>query len=381
MRERAHGDDPAVRSRERGSALIDLGRPADALVDLRSAIAHDPGDSHAHCLIALAHVRLDQPREALEAARAGAALDPEDAWPQRLMAIALGKLGKKRLAKTAALEACRLDPEEPMAHIVLSGALQEARDEAGALAAARHAVELDPGSADAQHQVGSVLLAHERLAEAEAAFHAALELNPEHSHALNNLALVHLQMQRRGEALDELQTAARIDPRSEAVRQNLLLIGGARMKRRAAVVLGGLGVLALPSGQGNATVGAVALLVIAAVLEFLRWRSLQALDVPTRTLVHDDARARRFNPTRWEWKWLLQLRPWWWLLIREGAKRMPAWLVLGVNLAGLALAAVGRNGGWVIIMALGLPFTAWRFHREWRRKHPPKGSWKPRDSA
>jgi Tfp pilus assembly protein PilF len=356
--------------------LIDVGRPNEALVHLHQAVAQDPGDSRAQCLIAVAHLKLDQPGDALKAAAASATLDPEDAWPQRLMAIAFGELGKTRKAKAAAVEACRLDPQEPMAHIVLSGALQASGDEAGALAAARHAIELHPALADAYNQVGIVLLAQDRLAEAEAAFRAALAIDAEHPKALNNLAVVHLKMKRRDEALDEFEKAAKLDPSSQIARRNVLVVGGAHMKRRLAIAFAIIGVPALVAGQ---FIVAAVLLGIAAASELLRRASLKELDEATRTLVHDDERARRFHPLRWEWRWVTRLRPWWWLLIREVTKQIPASLLFGINIGALALAGIAQNGEWAIILAVALLFTSRRFYRLWRRKHPPRGSWRPED--
>ena len=373
VREPAASDNPATGARERGAALIDAGRPTEALIHLRRAVADDPGDAGAQCLIALAHLKLNEPERALEAAAAGAALDPENGWPQRLMASSLGELGKKRKAKAAALEACRLEPQEPMAHIVLSRALQTTGDEAGALAAARHAVELHPGSPEAQHQVGCVLLAHERLPEAEAAFRAVLALDAEHSNALNNLAVVHLRMDRSAEALDELELAARLDPRSKTVRGNLIWIGHvARIRRRVAVLFALLGAGMAAGGHSRA---ALFSLGIAGAIELRRRSTIKDLDAPARTLIDDDARARRFHPSRWEWKRLQQP----WLLVREGAKKLPASLVLGINVGVVAIYAVNGGLAGVIITALVLPFTARRFYRLWRRKHPRQGSWRPED--
>jgi Flp pilus assembly protein TadD len=449
----AQGDDPAGSARAHGAALIDLGRPAEALAHLRKAVAQDPGDSLAHCLIAHAQLQLNKPREALEAATAAAAADPENATPHRLMAIAFAKLGRKPQAKAAALEACRLDPHEPLAHIVLSAALQTTGDEAGALAAARHAVELDPAMGDAHNQVGLIMLAHRRLPEAQAAFRAALALNPEHPQAINNLAVVYQRWGYQGTALEGFENAAKLDPRFTTARQNVLKIGGASRKARRLAVVGGLfGALGLATGTYGL---AVVFIPYAAIFAYVRWSRMQSLDPATRTLVRDDERARRFHPTGCDWDWLTKPQRWWWVRLLTGATNYPirvpepparqtepqatpanstangtstrlretrkrrsrrraghgaagggqaasrpqesdaessftrfvkqtsasalgpATVVLGINVAILALAAAVGNTGWVIIMAVGLPVSSWRFYRVWNRQRPRKDSWRP----
>jgi tetratricopeptide (TPR) repeat protein len=267
----------------------------------------------------------------------------------------------------------RCDPEEAMGYVVLSDALQETGDEAGALQAARHAIELAPEDPAAHNQLGLVLLEHDRAAEGAQAFRTALGLDAEHDLALNNLAVARLRMGERDAALTEFEAAARLDPRSDVVRQNVLAVGGrARVYRRLAIAFGIAGLVALTA---DVLLG-LGLLAVAVVFEVVRRGSLSELSAPTHALVLDDARARRFKPQRWDWSWPTRLRPWWWLLLMQ----IPPPIALLLNVVAFAAAVGGRSGGWTILLGIGLPFSAWRAWRWWRRRHPGRRSWRPPDA-
>ena len=368
MSEDDHVD--ALLAQARGAALLDAGRAREALAELHRAAAADVADTRTHSLIALAHLRLEDHRAALAAAERAAGLDPEAGWAHRLRAVALGELGDRRAARDAALQACRLEPEEALAHVVLSEALQAAGDEAGALEAARHAVTLAPEDATTHSQLGLVLLAHEREEEAATAFRTALSLDPEDEMALNTLSVARLRMGDRSGALTGLEAATRIDPTSRTVRENVLRVGGhARVYRRFAIAAAILGVLAAFASP----VAGLVLLAVAGVLEVVRRASLRSLSEPTRALVVDDSRARRYAPARWDWSWPTRLRPWWWLLLQ----RIPAPLALALNAVLLPAAIVARLGLWIALLGIGLPFSIRRTWRWWRREHPGRDSWRP----
>ncbi len=376
--------DTSTHATQQGALLIDAGRAQAALSHLHRAVAADPESVRAHCLIAVAHIELDDPARALDAAKTAVGLAPDGDWGHRLMALSLAMLGKKRQAKAAALEACRLAPGDAAAHIVLSRALQAARDEAGALAAAQRAIALDANEAETHHQLGLVLLAHNRLGEAEQAFLDTLALRPGHARALNNIGVVHRRQHRHAEAVDEFELAARASPDRRIARQNITDLGRiARLQRRIAVcfMVATIGCAAV----GEAS-GALVTLAFALVFEWLHRSGMRRLDDASRALIADDARARRFHPLRWDWHWLLRLRPWWWQPSREIVRAIPAGVLLGANLALLALAVaallaaahphIESAGGWAIPLATLLPFTLRRFRRNWRLRHPSKRSWR-----
>ena len=275
----------------RGEALIELGRAEEALAHLRRAIAEEPGDSRAHCLMAIAYFRLDRPREMLESATAARGADPQSEWPHRLRSIALRALGRD--AVPDAVQAARLEPEEPLTHAEVARALQARRDFAGAEAAARYAVSLNPELVQSHAALADVLLGHGRAFEAVGAYRTALELKPDDALLLNNLAVARLRSNDRAGVSEQFEAAMRIDPRAAVARHNLLRTGPARRARvfrRFAIALLVLACVAVPDG----TVFDVGFyLVPALVFEALRWFELRRLSPATRALVRDDDRARR----------------------------------------------------------------------------------------
>ncbi|HKR65646.1 MAG TPA: tetratricopeptide repeat protein [Thermoanaerobaculia bacterium] len=357
-------------ARHHASTLLDLGRPEDALVHLRHAAALEPEDARTHCLIALAHLKLEQHGDAAKSAETAIALAPEAGWPHRLRALALVELKRTREAREEALEACRLEAEEPRSYLALSSALRADGDLPGALSAAQHAVALDPELSDAHNQVGLVLLDHERNRDAEEAFRSALAIEPENAVALNNLAVAKLRRGRRDAALGEFKQASALDPRMQVGRRNVLLVGGGRGLRRVAVTFAVLGVI---SWAATRQIGALIFwLAVAGAVEAIRRARLRKLDSTVRAVVLDDARTRRFRPTRWDWSWPTRLRPWWWLVLA----RMPPPAALLLNAALFALGIIFAIAPLVFLGGLTLVFSALRVVRWWRLTHPGAKSWR-----
>jgi hypothetical protein len=105
------------------------------------------------------------------------------------------------------------------------------------------------------------------------------------------------------------------------------------------------------------------ILLAVAVVDLTFRYAYSRVSGPTAQLLRDDYRARRLRPWRWDWAWLTRLRPWWWLLLQ----RVPPPGALAMNVA----AAVAFP-----LLALGIPFSAWRTWRWYRRRHPARGSWR-----
>jgi len=357
---------------ERAVALLDLKRPDEALEHLRAAAVAAPEVAEVHCLIALARLQLGDSRAALEAAETAVACGPEHEWGHRLRSIALLQLGRKGEARDAALVSAGLAPTEATTHIVLASALQAVGDEAGAEAAARHAVTLDPDDADTHSTLGEVLFEQDRHWEAIQAYEDALRINPEDPDTLNNLAVARLRNHDRDGVGDQFESAAMLDPRHEIARHNILHTGRAGRSyvyRRFTVTLVACALLLAFSSPG----GALFVLVIAGALEAMRAADVRGLSDPTRHLLADDRRARRWKPARWDWSWPGRLRPWWWILLTQ----LPAPLLLALNVVFLALAITAGLAVWSVALAIAVPFSVMRCWRWYRRRHPGASSWRP----
>ncbi|MDX6677772.1 MAG: hypothetical protein QOE31_1824, partial [Solirubrobacteraceae bacterium] len=216
-------DDPA-RLEAHAEALIDLGRPEEALAVLARASALDPDAMRPHALRASSLIALRRFDEAQEAATAAITRAPEDSDAHRLLSLAQLRTGMEKTAKDTALQAVALDPEEALNYVMLAETLQATRDEAGALAAARHAIELEPHGWYAHDLEGRLLLDHEEPRRAEQAFRRALALDPENEGVLNNLSLALAIQGQRDEAVAGMEAATRVDPADELVRRNTLLV-------------------------------------------------------------------------------------------------------------------------------------------------------------
>jgi tetratricopeptide (TPR) repeat protein len=367
---------PSEAAYRQGYALFQMRRPAEALEPLRHAAALDPSDPRPLCMISAAHIRLGQPEEALRAATDAVTREPELGWAHRLRATSLHKLGRAREAKEAALEAVRIEPEEPNAYVVLSEALQASGDEAGALAAARHAVALNPEATVTHNALGNILLKHEQPEAAEAEFRAALAIDPEDSIALNNLAAALGRQRQIPEMVRGFERASQADPAYALPRKNLLQLGR-RMQWPRHMAIGCL-LLAVVLGvvsRGSGRWALVAFFVgLAVALESVRLSLRRQLSSPARTLIADDARARRLRPAQWDWSWPTRLRPWWWILLSRLPP--PVALVLTLALFVLALVATRRSPLLLAVLGLALVGSAGRAWRAWRRVHPGGDSWR-----
>jgi tetratricopeptide (TPR) repeat protein len=316
-----------------------LGRPADAAAAFARAVAADPGNARALTELGLAELDRGRPKEARAAVERALARDPEYDRSYRVLArILLALPGAQQEARTAAMKSVELVPEGFRGYIVLTEALLACGDTAGAIQAARRGVRLAPEESGAHATLARALLRSEQWPASEASGREALRLDPTNAGALNNLAVALQRQGRQAEAIPIFEQASRVDPRHDTVRKNIRRIGRSPSRRR--------------------------------------------LSAPARALVADEARARRYQPSRWDWSRLTRFRPFWWILL----KRVEAPKALAINAAlfGLGLysslsAASEVAAFWTALLGIGLPFSALRTWRWWRIRHPSASSWRPSD--
>jgi Flp pilus assembly protein TadD len=213
--------DPLV---ERASALLELGRPADAEQAAREALAADPVSSHA--LVVLARALTEQRRhdEAVLAAQDAVAADPDhgDAY----VALAWALVGDDRAdeAVTAARTAVGLEPHRWVTHHALGWSLLRTtppRHE-DARAAAVRALELEPGATPAHSVLGLALAGLGRRRAGRKVLREGLRINPHDPYLHNNLAKIDLDRGLRvGRTARHLTAAAGAIPQEPVVRQNL----------------------------------------------------------------------------------------------------------------------------------------------------------------
>jgi tetratricopeptide (TPR) repeat protein len=324
---------------QRASALLQMGRPAEAAVVLKQALGHDPGHWKAAVLLSTAELRQGNNEAAIAAAQQAVALAPQQEWAYRVLSVAYTRSKRGDEARQAATMAVQLAPRQYQGYVVLVSALLQVRDRAGARTAAEQAIALNPQSATPFIQMSTAAHAAEDWELMELACKNALAREPENVIALNNLGCALLRQHRGPEAVPVYELAARLDPTFEPVKRTLY-----RLSTKL-------------------------------------WAQ-PLLSDETRRLMEAERHARRFSIRRWDWHKLVRLRPWWW----RAFEALPPVLALPLHIAALcgclaAIAANPRNGAPVVFILIGiwlalmLPRSVYRLQIWWSVRHPEKGSW------
>jgi len=213
----------AAEAYRRGLARYRQGQRADALADLRLAVATAPdhpdyaydlgvilleGEAHAEaaeCFASVARLQpaaadalvnlskcqlaLDRAEEAERSARHAVELAPGSAATYHNLGLALRRLNRHAEAVESLRRAIELDPSSAPLRNDLGNALQdlEAFDESERVL--RHAIELDPNHFPARSNLGGLLYALERHEEAERILRELVQDAPHHDAGYLNLAL------------------------------------------------------------------------------------------------------------------------------------------------------------------------------------------------
>jgi Flp pilus assembly protein TadD len=209
---------------ERASALLELGRPAEAEEAAHEALATDPASSPA--LVVLARALTEQRRhdEAVVAAQDAVATDPEHGDAYVALAWALVGDDRAEEAVAAGRTAVGLEPHQWATHHALGWALLRTtppRHE-DARAAAVRALELEPGATPAHSVLGLALAGLGRRRAGRRVLREGLRINPSDPYLHNNLAKIDLDRGLRvGRTARHLTAAAGAIPQNPVVHKNL----------------------------------------------------------------------------------------------------------------------------------------------------------------
>jgi tetratricopeptide (TPR) repeat protein len=242
---------------DRAAVLVELGRFSAAIDALTAALAADPTNTRALCVLSNAHLGAGRPAEALAAAWAAAAADPTDEWPHRLASRARANQGMWRDAADEAREAIRLAPTASNAFVLLAEAELAMRNLPAARAAADQAVALSPALATPYSALAAVALKQRDNGGAERACQAALRLEPNTAWALNNLGVVCVRRRKLLRAVRYFVGALRADPTQGAAQRNVRALRIRLVRLAVAVALIAAGVIGyndsawLPSGSSG----------------------------------------------------------------------------------------------------------------------------------
>jgi Flp pilus assembly protein TadD len=205
----------------RANALLELGRPQEAVPLLFTAIGLEPDNSGLRCQLAAVLMALDQNHEALEQINTALSIDAGNDWPHRLRATVLGRLKQPVAALQSALEAARLLPESPAALQTLCVAQIENRKLVPAEQTAQKLLTLCPRDSETHELLAFLALHRRRFFKAEASARESLRLDPENIEALRFLAYALRGQRKRIEATQVWLEVVRLQPQTNDFRDEL----------------------------------------------------------------------------------------------------------------------------------------------------------------
>jgi choline-sulfatase len=172
-------------------ALMDAGKPRDALTAYRQAVAKWPTDAILFHDLAVAARAAGQGDEALRAEQAALALEANN--PPALNGLGLLHADAGRPSEAAPLfeKAAQADPSNASYWVNLGNARRELGAPAQAEAAYRRALDADGNSADAANGLGVLLVQSHRPADAVPWFERALTTAPDFQEARLNLGIAY----------------------------------------------------------------------------------------------------------------------------------------------------------------------------------------------
>jgi Flp pilus assembly protein TadD len=200
-----------------GSALLRLGRSAEAIAPLQRALQFRPEDADTHTNLGNALRAAGRKNEALASYQAAVRLVPGNAELHKNLGNMLLSLGRPLRAAQCYQAALELRPDLAELHNSLAIALLAGGRPAEAMGHARRAVELAADSPEAHSTLGSALLDLGLSVQAAEAYRTALALKPGFADAASNLAIALRLQGRTGEAMTHALSAMQLNPRSAAI--------------------------------------------------------------------------------------------------------------------------------------------------------------------
>jgi arylsulfatase A-like enzyme/Flp pilus assembly protein TadD len=203
---------PLFRTFEEATAMINAGRPRDAVAPLEQIVRDDPPNHVFRETLARALRQSGDVPRAIALYRQAVALAPNDADAWYNLAVALEESGNGKEGAVALAEAAKRDPGRPEIHNIRGASLAEAGDLAAAEKEFRATISGDPRNARAYNNLGNVLRAMNRDTEAAEAYRKAIELAPRYADPLNGLGALLVAGGRARDAIPYFDAALQIGP-------------------------------------------------------------------------------------------------------------------------------------------------------------------------
>jgi tetratricopeptide (TPR) repeat protein len=197
----------------KGTSLVALGRPAEALTCFERALEINPRDARVWSNKGVALARLGRPAEALTCYDRALDINPRFAGVWSNKGVTLARLGRPAEALTCFEQDLEINPRDPVAWFNKGLALEELSRPAEALTCYERALEINPRDAKAWYNKGVALRDLRRHAEALTCFERALEINPRDPDAWSNKGGALDKLGHLAEALTSFERALEINPR------------------------------------------------------------------------------------------------------------------------------------------------------------------------
>ena len=205
---------------ERGAALQDLGRSADAVDALRAVSPLISESILGHASLADAYRALDQNDDAITHYRRLVELAPDLIDARINLGACLQETGDVVAAIACYRAALDADPNSGAAATNLGLALMETGDLDAAAAPLERGAALDPTDPLALNGLGALYLRLGRTDDAERAIRRAIDAAPGHAPAWSNLGNVHQDRRRLDDALAAHDKSVSFDPDNAALHWN-----------------------------------------------------------------------------------------------------------------------------------------------------------------
>jgi len=188
-------------------ALCNVGRHADALAAIRSALHREPRSVHAHRVLAWIHYQSDSLDEALETLEHAERLNPTDPYLHNLRSKVLRQLGQPEEALESSDRALRLRPTLSFLRVHRARVLFDLERFAEVVRECDEVLRVEPDYAAAHYERGRGLLKLGENNEALEALDQAVALRPDDAEYYRYRAVVLHSLRRIDDALASVDRA------------------------------------------------------------------------------------------------------------------------------------------------------------------------------
>ncbi|MEI7898826.1 MAG: tetratricopeptide repeat protein [bacterium] len=186
-----------------------------------AALAQTPGDWSTHSHFGRLALQMGRPKEAVQQLRMALGRLPRDASIHNNLGSALADQGHADEAIAQYRQALKIKPDDEMAHNNLANMLAGRGHIDEAIGHYRKALEIKPNYGRAHYNLGNVLAGRGQIDEAIAHYRKALESTPDDAEVHSNLGARLAGRGQFDEAIVHFQKALELRPGDVKVRQNL----------------------------------------------------------------------------------------------------------------------------------------------------------------